>query len=180
MSLLRRPLPTRSQADVPTGRTGARRGFSLTEVLLVMVIFGILVSFAAPRIQSMRGTNAVRSAKQAVSSLSQRVRSESRLRKQNGFIYVNTDSIWYRVRNADGTMQRSGNPLRLGLEYGVTTAMTPTLDSVRYDVRGIGRTFYNEDGVEAEGGTVKLLFTAGAATDSLCITGLGLISACGI
>lgn len=144
-----------------------------------MVIFGILVSFAAPRIASMRGSNGVRAAKQSVAAMAQRIRSETRLRKQPGYLYVTADSIWYRLRTSDGSLVRMSNPLRLGAEYGATVVVSPTLDSVRYDSRGIGRTYHAEV-TPASGGTVTLRFTSGSSVDSVCLTGLGLVSSCGL
>lgn len=161
---------------------GLRAGLTLIEILWVMMIFAVVVTFAAPRLGALRGQSSVKAARQKVAGLATTARSTARRDKRVAALYVNGDSAWTRVRNASGGLTKAGPTLKLVQELKVTTtfAAGTQLDSILYDLRGVGRTYLKVGGTARVGESVKLHFTSEGKKDSLCINGLGLVGACGI
>ena len=120
-----------------------RRGFTLLEVAIVLVLMGIMGGYAAPRLLQARTKAGARSASQAVLSQVARTRDiAARRRIATRVTFASTTIRAYGTIN--GVEQEVLPPLDLTREYGAT--LTSARPEVRFDTRGFasGLTTYVE------------------------------------
>lgn len=110
-----------------------RRGFTLLEVAIVVVLMGIMGGYAAPRLFQARTRASARSASQAVVSQLARTRDiASRRRIATRVVLSSTTIRAYGTIN--GVEQEVLPPLNLTTEYGAT--LTSGKPEIRFDTRG--------------------------------------------
>jgi prepilin-type N-terminal cleavage/methylation domain-containing protein len=110
-----------------------RRGFTLLEVAIVVVLMGIMGGYAAPRLIQARTRASSRSAAQAVLSQITRTRDiASRRRIATRVVLTSTTVRAFGTVN--GVEQEILPPLSLTTEYGST--LTSGRPEIRFDTRG--------------------------------------------
>ncbi|HEX3235784.1 MAG TPA: prepilin-type N-terminal cleavage/methylation domain-containing protein [Gemmatimonadales bacterium] len=117
-----------------------RNGFTLIEVMIAVVIFGILVAVVYPRVGQVLAKNDVRSARTTLANTFARARAVAMQRSRQASVNINGNSIVVtakpRTAAGAGTMDSIGAVQNLNALYGVTVSPSVTMTSVDYDPRG--------------------------------------------
>lgn len=120
-------------------RHASRAGFSLVEMLVVIVIIGLMVLFALPKLGPAYDHAMVRSARTAVTNLYNTTRTAARasnriavLRLNGNVLVIERDSAF--PSTGKDTVSMGGKFHDLSKQYGVTITGP---DSVRVDPRGM-------------------------------------------
>src|SRR6266567_5750095 len=109
-----------------------RRGFSLTELLVVLAIMALITRMSFPRIAALRDKNAVRAAKMQMTSYIATARAAAIRRSQPAQFYAVNNSAWATV-GASGSRTSVTGTVRLSSRL---VSVTPTNDSILFDARG--------------------------------------------
>ena len=158
--------------DVPPAsprRCRARRGVSMVEMVVVLVISGIVLNIALPRFAAMRDRMQLRSAKQEFIAYLMTARAAAIRQSQQSKFHVTGNSAWAMVSQPNGTTTTVTQRLRLFRTRNVTLTLNgwwPT-DSIVYDARGI------------ESWPVQrrvYVMTLNNLKDSVCVSRVGLIA----
>ena len=151
-------------------RLRARRGVSLAEMLVVLVISGIMLSIALPRFAGMRDRMSLRSAKQEVIAYMMTSRAAAIRQSQQSQFHIQNNRVWGTVTQPNGTSATVTQTLRTYRTRDVTLALngdfTPN-DSIVYDARGI-ETY--------PGRRSTLVLTLNNLQDTICVSRAGLIT----
>lgn len=148
-----------------------RTGFTLLEVMLVVVIIGVIAMVGLPRIKNaIQKTNA-RSARVAAGTYVATARQAAIQRGCRGVVHFSASAgtVWVTVcprmtTTGSGTIDTLGMVSMLAKMYSVT--MSQTLDSVQFDPRGLSLTATQS----------SVAFTATDGTrDSILINRLGKV-----
>jgi len=144
-------------------------GFSLVEMLVVVVMIGLMALFAWPKVVTIFNQSQVRSARLAVLNKFNQTRINARQSSRSAFLIRSGDVMWIEreprvVPLGLSTRDTVGGFLNLG-SYGVTVTMTGTvLDTVTVDPRGL------------TAGTWQLVLVRDGVRDSVVISGFGRVS----
>jgi prepilin-type N-terminal cleavage/methylation domain-containing protein len=149
----------------------SRTGFTLLEVMLVVVIIGVIAMVGLPRIKNaIQKTNA-RSARVAAGTYVATARQAAIQRGCRGVVHFSASAgtVWVTVcprmaTTGSGTIDTLGMVSMLAKMYSVT--MSETLDSVEFDPRGLS--------VTATQSSVAFTATDGTR-DSILINRLGKV-----
>jgi prepilin-type N-terminal cleavage/methylation domain-containing protein len=155
----------RSSARRLKGVRGRRPGFTVIELLLVMVISGIAMAMAMPKLAAVRDRSALRGARQQVSSYVTMARGAAVRRRLPAQVRFSSNTAWITVTQTNGTNTALGGTIQLASDHKVT--MTTSVTNINFDQRGIASNLV---------GTTILRFTRNGLKDSLCVNRLGLIS----
>lgn len=163
------PSDVPAAARPPRGRRRARRGFSIAEMLVVMVIAGLVMKMAMPRFAAMRDRMAVRAAKQQIGAYLVTARATAIRRSRASKFKIQNNTIWATTLKSDGSDSTIALNVPLLSARGVTvTAGGSAADeSIAFDSRGMALSL----------GTARTyVLTRNSSKDSLCISRLGLIA----
>jgi prepilin-type N-terminal cleavage/methylation domain-containing protein len=140
----------------------SRNGFTLIEIITVMVMMGIVMMMALPKYGNMNDRNQMRSAKDGLAARIAAARAASVASGKPATFSVRGDTM--RVTLASGgVVTKKGADVDLYKQFGVK--MTSGSADVVFDGRGM-----------ANQPAFKLKFTRGKLADSLCVSKLGLIN----
>ncbi len=147
----------------PTVRVaGPRRGFSLTELLLVVVVIGILLAMTAPRIASALARRSVVGAAAGFESLFRRAKATAIQSRLPATITFASGVASVSVVRA-GSSVVIGQNLDFAAQYGVTA--TPSAVTLMIEPTGLVLT----------GTPFTFIATKGDAADTVRITGYGRV-----
>jgi len=142
-------------------------GFSLVEMLIVVVMIGLMALFAWPKVQTILNQSQVRSARLAVLNKFNQTRINARQTSRSAFLIRSGDVMWIerrpRVLPGGGTRDTVGGFLNLG-SYGVTVTVTGGSDTVTVDPRGLTT------------GTWRIVLARSGIKDSVVISGFGRVT----
>jgi len=143
-------------------------GFSLVELLIVVVIIGIIVSVGLPRFRATQLQSDVRSARTAVIQAYLQARAAAVGSGRTTRLRSNGTSVWItgspRLMPAAGsTMDTVGQITNLFQRYGVAGSASPGT-TVTIDPRGFNTS-----------GTVQFRVTKSGRTDSVVVSGFGQV-----
>jgi prepilin-type N-terminal cleavage/methylation domain-containing protein len=159
-----------SHSSPQAGRSDAaramRRGVTLTEMMIVLVLLGILAAIAFPGFARGSERSNVRTSKQRIASYLAVTRAAAIQRGRVArFVRTgNTIKVLVDSANTQGVFA----PVIDLAEQGVT--FTPTRDTISFDPRGLAFGFT---------GTAHLVVQKGSSRDSVCVMGMGRISTAG-
>jgi Tfp pilus assembly protein FimT len=161
-----------NRAGARTVGPGREGGFTLTEALLVLVVFGMMMSIAIPRMDTYARAARRRSALAQFTAAHSLARTAAvRYGRPAEFhIDATTARFWVEVDTATGS---GGHRDTLGLIHNVAegpVTMTSTRSVVCFDRRGLAYT----DGT-CQSGNLMVTFTAASVADTVQTTVLGKI-----
>ena len=148
-----------------------RKGFTLIETLLVIVILGMVVLLGFPRASAGMTSASVRGARTTLINLIAKARTAAMQANRIALVKIEGDNavvlmLPRLLEPIDGNdADTLGAVERLGDSYGVT--ITPTIGSVRFDPRGLGTGF---------GTGTTFLISRNGTTDTISIDGLGRVT----
>lgn len=115
----------------------ARPGFTLTELLLVLTVLGILLSMVLPTVGRAFDVFAVRAARGALVAAAERARITA-LAQGGAVLFIDAPTNVVSILSHTGN--QVGQPIRLGDDYGVQLALGGRDQvGIRYDALGLGR-----------------------------------------
>ena len=143
------------------GFVRSRSGFTLIEMLVVVVLLGLVALIGFPKISAALVQNDIRSARTTVINMVAAARAAS----------VQTNrSMWIKFEGGKAYVVTSGSadPVggiqNLGTQYGVTMSGA---DSIQFDPRGFGADL---------GGGISIVLSRGGHSDTVTIDGLGRVT----
>lgn len=114
-----------------------RAGFTVTELLLVMTVLGILLTMVVPTVGRAFDLLAVRAARSALVAAAERARITA-LAQGGAVLSIDTRAGVVSIVSSKG--QSVGRPIRLADDYGVKLAVSGREQfGIRYDAVGLGR-----------------------------------------
>jgi len=155
-----RPAFTRGMHPLRNSRRPreSRRGFSIIELMIVFLVFGVVAAIGFPRFSYAREVAAMRSAKTQIATTLATARAAAIRRSGGAEVRATGNSISV-VAGTETVVP----PILLDSTYHVSLAVAPGV--VRYDARGLA----------VLDSTVKFVFTRATHRDSVCITRLGAV-----
>ena len=142
-----------------------RAGFSLTEMLIVVVIIGLTSLIALPRLNTAFDRSSVGSAKSRLTSLYGSARSVATSANRTGAVRRNGNQIYVtasgRRKPGVGTLDTIVLPADFSTNYGVT--LSGTFDSARVASTGLGLD------------SAFIVLTKGYAVDTVIISRYGRV-----
>lgn len=158
--------------DLPPGsprRLRARRGVSIAEMVVVLVISGIVLNIALPRFAGMRDRMNLRSAKQEFTTYLMTARAAAVRQSQPSQFHIVNNTAWTTVSQPNGTTATVNQRLRFFRTRNVIITMGGSApnDSIVYDARGIEN---------VPGQRRVYVLTLNNLKDSVCVSRAGLIS----
>jgi prepilin-type N-terminal cleavage/methylation domain-containing protein len=143
--------------------TPNRKGYTLTEMMVVLVIFGVVTGLSIPRLQSVNSSAAVRSGRMMAAAYLSQARAlavqrgrETRFVRNGNAMSVTVDSSGTQV-----TYLRSKN---LNTVNGLT--LSATRDVIAFDARGYAIGL---------GVTERFTMVRDGMRDSVCVTKMGKV-----
>lgn len=145
-----------------------RRGFSIVEMLVVMIIAGVVMKMALPRFAAMRDRMALRSAKQQIGAYLVTARATAIRRARTSTFKVKSNTIWVTTTKSDGTDSTIAMNVPLQSARGVTVSKQGigADDAIAFDPRGMA--ILNN--------ARAYVLTRNSSKDSICVSRLGLIA----
>jgi prepilin-type N-terminal cleavage/methylation domain-containing protein len=148
----------------------ARRGFTVTELAIVLVVAGSLLGMAYPRMREATGAAALRSAKQEVMASLTQARAAAVEQGRRSVLTRSGNTLQVTVES-NGAQTAVGGALDL---YGLhAVSLDATVNSIAFDPRGYAIGL---------GGVEVIRLTRGALRDSVCVTRAGRLATveCGL
>jgi prepilin-type N-terminal cleavage/methylation domain-containing protein len=146
-----------------------RQGFTLIETILVILVLGIIVLIGFPRMSAGMTSASVRGARTTLINLLAKARTAAMQANRIALLKIEGDNAFVLMRPrllpGAGDADTLGAVERLGDSYGVT--VTATIDSVRFDPRGLGSGF---------GTGTTFLVSRNGTTETITIDGLGRVT----
>ena len=145
----------------------APRGFTLLELLVVIVLAGIVGGLALPRIRQSNEKANLRNAREVVTSHLLAARRTALLRNSSTQFVVAGDSLVSVTMGDAATVVVAPFDVESDLGARVTLENAPVANTIRFDKRGM---------IRNNGGTMKVLLQNNSGyRDSVCVSGAGLV-----
>jgi len=118
-----------------------RKGFSMIEMVVVVILIGLIASIGFPRLRDALEKQNVRSAKALIATLAATARGSAIQRGCSATLNMTVDSIWVTACgvNPPAASVQVGTKKLVGDEFSVT--LSPSAGSIVYDPRGIPTQF---------------------------------------
>lgn len=150
-----------------TGHTSSKLGFSLVELLVVVSIMGVLVTFSLPRLVRLRDQGQLASATTRFTRAVMAARQAAIQRGKHAYFKHSNNDVWVIVDttgvNSDSVIVTSA--INLSSSYGVTVVSPSGVTSIEYDPRGVS--------AQATKQVFAFQHTGSGLVDSLCVSKLG-------
>ena len=148
----------------------ARRGVTLTEMIVILTIVGVMMAFLMPTLRQTFSSNTRHSAGREARSYLYRAQATAVQFSRRSWLIRSGNTLKVLV-DSSGTVVQRGATMDLNKSFGATLTQTPN-DTILFDPRGFPL---------LSGTTPRLILTVGTSTaaDTVCITGLSQILAKG-
>lgn len=149
-----------------------RAGFTMIELLIVIVTLGIMFAMVAPRVTTIREGSTLRAGRQQLTAAFSAARAAALQKGRPSALVITGNEVNVRVRSGIN----NANVLVLGpLRFDVALGMTlerlgGAPDSVAYNQRGMMTNI-----IAAADQTLRYRLVYGSRADTLCISAAGLI-----
>jgi len=141
-----------------------RKGFTLTEMMIVVVIVGGLTLFALPRFTGLHERSRLASARQEIEAAIATARAAAIQKGRTSQVHMGGNKVWVTVTSSETGTQTTVIPaIPLDSVYGVT--MSAPYTSITFDVRGFASPRLPGGGVFQLVGPTR--------RDSVCVTSSG-------
>jgi len=145
-----------------------RNGFTLFELLTVVVIIGVVSMFAFPRMQEAWNRSSLRGARNKLVAIYASSRAAAIETNRTVWVHFRSDTVWVTATprlatTGSGTKDTIGVVQALDASYGV--ALVSSADSLQIDPRGLG----------VNGGSTTFNITKDEYADTLVVSGFGRI-----
>jgi len=148
--------------------TRHRKGFSFTELLVVMAFMALLYAIAAPKIGRMKTGANLRSAKDQLAASIATARAAAVQKGRQSRFLVQGNAIRVEVDTSAVGNMAVIKLIQLDSLYRATVTVRQPADTIlAYDPRGYGRA--------NSGGTAIYVLTVGDYSDSVCVGQLGAL-----
>ena len=142
----------------------SRRGYTLTEMLIVVGIVGMLTLFALPKFHGLVERNQLTAARDELQAAVATARAAAIQKGRTATLFLSGNSMWVTVVTSNAGATTTIVPVKsFGTLYNVS--VTATDPSITFDMRGFAKVY--------SGG--KFTITKGTKRDSLCLTSAGQI-----
>lgn len=157
-------LPTRRSYRFSNGlRCGApRRGVSIAELLIVIIMMAVIMSMAAPKIEGMRNSTNVHSASFDMANRITIARQVAIRRGAETVFHATANKTWINI-DQNGSQTIIGDTLFLAQKYNV--ALTSSVDTIRYSTRGFA----------SLGSSQTYQVARSGVTQTVCVTAAGFV-----
>jgi prepilin-type N-terminal cleavage/methylation domain-containing protein len=150
-----------------------RVGFTLIEIMIVVVIFGVMVIVAYPKASRALLKNDVRSARTALANMFSKARAVAMQGSRTARVEIDGNNVYVTASprltvGGTGTRDTVGGVQNLNSVYHVTLTSSPPVGSVVYDPRGFVTTGLSQP--------LKLYLTRSGTRDSLTVDFLGRVT----
>ncbi len=151
----------------PAARSASNQGFTVVELLMVIVVMGVLSSIAYPRWTAMRKSAGLRAARVQFSAslaiaraAAVRFGRPAQLKRTGNTIQVRADT------GGTGVFVALGTPVAFDSQFSVT--LSATVDSIVFGSRGLATNLTSSGAYfELAGASIR---------DSVCLTRLGEVA----
>jgi len=138
------------------------RGFSLVELLIVIVIIGVIASFGYPSVRRGLEANRVNGARVAITTMNAKARALAVQRSRTVWLILSGNNVMVVSRHPVTGALDTADRRNVYDVHGVTVGSTR--DTLRYDARGLG--------LQNSSTTITVTRPGGYA-DTVVITSLG-------
>jgi len=145
-----------------------RRGYTLTEMLIVVGVVGLLTLFSLPKFSKLAERNRLSAARDELATAIATARAAAVQKGRTATLFLSGNKMWVTVVTSDAGTTSTVVPVKsFGTLYNVSVAaQTPSgLTSVTFDGRGFASPRLSATG--------KFLITGTSKKGSLCITTAG-------
>jgi len=154
----------RSDAPTVEGCMRNRPGYTIVEMVVVLLIFGIVTALSIPHLHGASSSAGLRSARQQTASYLAQAHALTVQRGKEAWFVRSGNTISVSV-DSSGTQVVYGRPHNLLSEHNVTIP-TASRDIIKFDSRGYAI------GTSA---TEKVVLTRDGMRDSVCVSKLGKV-----
>lgn len=159
------PSPLLPPPVIRTEERVRRNGFTLVEMLIIVVMIGIIVLMGWPRLYDALNRSNLRGAQQSISAMYAQARSAALQGGRQVWLNVNGNRLWItaspRLNAGTGTVDTVGSVKDINSAYGATVATTTS--SFAIDPRGLA------------GSTGTITVTLAGRSDSVQVSGYGRV-----
>ena len=145
-----------------------RRGYTLTEMLIVVSVVGLLTLFSLPKFAKLAERNRLSAARDELATAIATARAAAVQKGRTATLFLSGNKMWVTVVTNDAGTTSTVVPVKsFSTLYNVSVAaLAPSgLTSVTFDMRGFASPRLSATG--------KFLITGASKKDSLCITTTG-------
>ena len=144
----------------------SRQAYTLTEMLIVVVMVGALTLFAIPKFAVLVDRNKLSAAREEITAAIATARSSAIQKGRTATLRISNNQMWVTVGNANGIGTMTVVPTKsLSSMYNVSLTASDT--TIVYDIRGFANPRLATTG--------KFVLVKGSRRDSVCITTTGQI-----
>lgn len=136
----------------------------MVELMIAVVVMGIIMAVAAPRLGTIRDKASVRSATQQIGAYVATARAAAVRRGMRANFKMAGDTMWIEIQQP-GAPELIAPPIPLSETFNVT--VTTLTDSIVFDARGFAVSPADQS---------KFVVRRAAASDSTCVTRLGMVT----
>jgi prepilin-type N-terminal cleavage/methylation domain-containing protein len=144
----------------------SREGYTLTELLIVVVMVGALTMFALPKFSGLVARNKLQAARDEITAAIATARAAAVQKGRTATLRINNNRVWVTVLTDDAGTTMTVVPMKSMMTlYNVSLSATDS--TIHYDMRGFANPRLGSTGV------FRLL--GNSKRDSVCITAAGQI-----
>lgn len=144
-----------------------RTGYTLTELLMVIVMIGVLLALAMPKLNKVDAQAGTASAAQAIASQLATARAVAIATGYPARMTISGSDVTIATSDSLGTFTQMGKSVSLA-NYGVTVTASPA-SNVEFDPRGFA------SGVATMQRFIVDADTYGVPRDTVCVARIGLV-----